>query len=263
MQLSLSMRNVTAKSTQPRYRELAETLMAEIQSGRMKVGDKLPGEIELSEQHGVSRHTVRESLRVLEELGLIDRSPRLGTTIKAQYAEPDYVHRVSSPSELMSYPAESRLTLLTTEKLKLNRALARELSLPSGSHWVRLAAVRRQRGSGQPICWSDIYVLPAFKSVDRRIGRSSKPVYAMLEEDFDVQISGVEVEICAAELTGDRAEALNVADGSSAIRLIRRYRGRDQSLIEVSVTDHPANQFSFNLAMQRGWRTEESWPASE
>lgn len=237
--------------------------MAQIRRGDMQVGDKLPGEIELTEQHGVSRHTVRESLRVLEELGLIDRSPRLGTTVKSKFAEPDYVHRVGSPAELMDYPAESRLTLLATENVKLTRKQAQGLQLPSASQWVRLTALRRQRGSGLPVCWSDIYVRPEYAAVAKLIGQTPRPVYAMIEEDFDEEISGVEVEICSAELRGERAEALGVADGSPAIRLVRRYRGSKQRMVEVSVTDHPAAQFSFTLAMQRGWRSQDASSASE
>lgn len=44
-----------------------------ILSGELKSGEKLPGELELSEQMGIARTTVREALGQLMGLGLIDR----------------------------------------------------------------------------------------------------------------------------------------------------------------------------------------------
>ncbi len=242
----------------PRYRELAETLMADIRSGRLAVGDKLPGEIELTEQHSVSRHTVRESLRVLEDLGLIERSPRLGTTVKALHSEPDFVYRVRSPEELLRYPEDSRLTLLHSAPVKMTRALAKTLGIPQAGEWTCLSAIRRQRGDGQPLCWSDIYVRSDYAKVANRIGHSPKPVYALIEEAFDIRSQSIDVEVCGANLEGERATALATADPTPAIRLIRRYRGAGVGFFEVSVTDHIASQFSFTLAMQRGWRVNKS-----
>lgn len=57
----------------------------ELSSGRLKVGDHLPGERVLAETLQVSRGSLREALRVLEALGTIKTStgsgPRSGTII--------------------------------------------------------------------------------------------------------------------------------------------------------------------------------------
>ncbi|MET4098513.1 GntR family transcriptional repressor for pyruvate dehydrogenase complex [Agrococcus sp. UYP10] len=68
-----------------------ETVMswvtAELQSGRLSIGDHLPGERALAETLHVSRGSLREALRVLEALGTIRTStgsgPRSGTIITA------------------------------------------------------------------------------------------------------------------------------------------------------------------------------------
>ncbi|MDR7233561.1 FCD domain-containing protein [Agrococcus sp. BE272] len=68
-----------------------ETVMgwvtAELQSGRLSIGDHLPGERALAETLGVSRGSLREALRVLEAVGAIRTStgsgPRSGTIITA------------------------------------------------------------------------------------------------------------------------------------------------------------------------------------
>lgn len=59
----------------------------ELSEGRLRIGDRLPGERALAETLGVSRSSVREALRVLEALGSIRSStgsgPGSGTVITA------------------------------------------------------------------------------------------------------------------------------------------------------------------------------------
>ena len=57
----------------PRYMALAEALRARIAGGDPAIGELLPTEHALCETYGVSRHTVREALRLLAESGLIAR----------------------------------------------------------------------------------------------------------------------------------------------------------------------------------------------
>jgi len=49
--------------------------------GTLRDGEKLPGERELAEQMEVSRQTLREALKSLEELGLVEAKPGGGTYI--------------------------------------------------------------------------------------------------------------------------------------------------------------------------------------
>jgi GntR family transcriptional regulator, transcriptional repressor for pyruvate dehydrogenase complex len=65
------------------YEQLADLLRERITSGDLREGDRLPSETALAEQAGVSRSTVREALRTLEQAGLITRaSPRVMVVAK-------------------------------------------------------------------------------------------------------------------------------------------------------------------------------------
>lgn len=60
------------------YEQLAGLLRERITSGELGIGDRLPSESALAKQAGVSRSTVREALRILEQGGLVQRaSPRI------------------------------------------------------------------------------------------------------------------------------------------------------------------------------------------
>ena len=60
------------------YEQLAGQIRARILAGELAEGDRLPSELALAREARVSRGTVREALRLLEEAGFVARtSPRI------------------------------------------------------------------------------------------------------------------------------------------------------------------------------------------
>jgi GntR family transcriptional regulator, transcriptional repressor for pyruvate dehydrogenase complex len=57
----------------PAYKVVSEELERLIVSGRLKPGDPLPTEQELSDSFGVNRSTVREAIRQIEQEGMLER----------------------------------------------------------------------------------------------------------------------------------------------------------------------------------------------
>lgn len=58
-----------------------QTLQREIAAGRWQVGEQIPNEQALSEQLGVSRGTIRESVRVLVACGMLETRQGSGTYV--------------------------------------------------------------------------------------------------------------------------------------------------------------------------------------
>ena len=54
------------------YEQVIEQIQKNIMDGTFKKGDKLPSERELSEKMAVSRTSIREALRVLETMGVVE-----------------------------------------------------------------------------------------------------------------------------------------------------------------------------------------------
>lgn len=65
----------------PIYRHLADLMIAEINSGGLVAGDKLPTEHNLAKQLGINRLTVRKSYQVLEAQNLVERRRGVGTFV--------------------------------------------------------------------------------------------------------------------------------------------------------------------------------------
>lgn len=76
----------TVKNTRV-YEQVIEKIKNIIEKGELKCGDKLPSERELCEQLDVSRTSVREALRVLEILGIIECKMGEGNFIKDNFED--------------------------------------------------------------------------------------------------------------------------------------------------------------------------------
>lgn len=75
----------TAIKTTKVYEQVIEQIKEMVSNGTLKRGDKLPSERELSVQLGVSRASIREALRALEVIGLLDCRQGEGNFIKENF----------------------------------------------------------------------------------------------------------------------------------------------------------------------------------
>lgn len=64
------------------YEEVADRIRRLIGEGHLKPGDRLPPERELAEGFGVSRTSVRDAIRVLEMIGLLEPRQGDGTVVR-------------------------------------------------------------------------------------------------------------------------------------------------------------------------------------
>jgi GntR family transcriptional regulator len=67
--------------TEPLYRQIADDLRNKIESGELVQGSQLATEIEFREQYNASRNTVRDAIKWLTTLGLVETRPGQGTFV--------------------------------------------------------------------------------------------------------------------------------------------------------------------------------------
>jgi DNA-binding FadR family transcriptional regulator len=138
----------------PAYERLAAQIRDQILTGALGAGDRLPSETRLAEQADVSRSTVREALRTLQEAGFVERrSPRI-MVVRRLDDEPTHRHLIRAlrrhnltfdrlhEALLVLEPELSRLaaeraTDADVKELERNLA-AQERSLAAYSEWSRL-----------------------------------------------------------------------------------------------------------------------------
>ena len=65
----------------PLYQRIAEELRLKIETGELRPGELVPPESQLTVDYKASRNTIREAIRWLKDLGLVDTQPGRGTTV--------------------------------------------------------------------------------------------------------------------------------------------------------------------------------------
>src|SRR5688572_27777400 len=78
----------------PKYHQVYLVLREQLAAGHSGDG-RLPAELELVQQFGVARATVRKALERLQAEGLIDRRPGRGTVSRGAVARPSVPSRLS------------------------------------------------------------------------------------------------------------------------------------------------------------------------
>lgn len=104
--------------------KLTEKLIEGISSGRYPVGSLLPKELQLVESEGVSRHTVRAALAKIERLGLIQRTPHVGTRVVSRGRVQTFDQELSTLSDLGRLAAHNPRHILDIREIVVSRELA-------------------------------------------------------------------------------------------------------------------------------------------
>jgi GntR family transcriptional regulator len=65
----------------PKYQQIADDLLLQMDQGTLRPGDRLPSEPELSQEYGASRNTVRLAIAALMNRGLVVPKQGLGTFV--------------------------------------------------------------------------------------------------------------------------------------------------------------------------------------
>ena len=114
------------------YERIIEHIRGEISAKKLRPGDRLPPETDLARSLGVSRPTVREALKVLEALNVLESStgPTGGTFVKSL-----------DDAGVAEYLTDSITLLLDTDELTLEELWSAREAIELRS--VGMAAARR------------------------------------------------------------------------------------------------------------------------
>lgn len=240
-------------ASQPRYLQLAQTLLNEIESGKYAVGTQLPTEFELCEQFGVSRATAREAVKRLVQMGLVVRQPRVGSTVRARSAAAAYRQSAADVGDLYQYAQDTTLVIESSETRVIGAEQAAMLEGSPGETWLYLKGRRHTKSRPEPICVTELWLHPAFRSIQGITGPLTHAVHAAIEQQFGEVITEVEQEIRAVALSKAEAELLGAPARSPGLWVARRYRNRLGKLVELAISTHPADRFSYSTVLRREW----------
>jgi len=135
------MNPIDRSSAIPLYFQVAQHLRAEIQAGRIMLGQKLPSERDLMLQFSVSRNTVRQAVDLMVQEGLVYQDHgrgnyTIGTGLNIQYRIDTFVEHNEFLRRVGSVP---RVEHIDTRQAPADETVAKMLHLKSGEEVVCFA----------------------------------------------------------------------------------------------------------------------------
>jgi DNA-binding GntR family transcriptional regulator len=119
----------------PKYLVIADSLRAQIESGRYPPGSQLPTHAALMEEYGVALNTARDALGELRKLGLVETFQGSGTFVLAQGPHehtPEFSEVVAQLAEIREEVRQMRGRMDDLEELVGGRREGRQTGhLPS------------------------------------------------------------------------------------------------------------------------------------
>jgi DNA-binding GntR family transcriptional regulator len=239
--------------TQTRYSQVAQDLVKGIATGRFKIGSVLPTELELSEQYGASRNTVRAALKELQDLGLVSRRKRAGTRVESASTTTGYRQSLASVEDLIQFGTAHRRVVRKIEGVVANRALARELGCTPGRGWLRISSLRiASEDDALPIGWTDVYIDEAYSGLRTAIKAQPETlISSLIEQRYGRRAAEIRQDVVATTVPENLCGELKAEVGTPALKVVRRYIDSANETYETSVTIHPADRFTFSLRLRR------------
>ena len=203
----------------PLYIQLAEGLIAKIESGELSPGEQLPPERELSATLGVNRMTLRRALQVLESQGLILRKHGVGTFIAEPKIDRSMAVVFRFTSGMLNQGFTPGTEMISFEEITADKILAKDLAIP---HSSRVYSILRLRSINQEPVMLESYKIPVerFPGLDR-FDLESQSLYEILEREYGVPINRARQSFEPITATYFEAELLNIKYGE-ALMLERR-----------------------------------------
>jgi DNA-binding GntR family transcriptional regulator len=229
---------------------LAEALRSRIAQGEPDIGQLLPTEHALCDTYSVSRHTVREALRLLAEAGLIARRRGAGTVVVARETRQRFAQHLGGVDDLMQYARDARLTPRTQETGPLDPAVARAIGVNVSGEFLHVNGLRGRPGE-PAIALTDIYIRADLAPQAEALVELNGTVTEWIAKNRGVPTARIEQSISAGALTEREASALRAQAGDPALRTRRRYYDKGGRIVALSDSVHPAQRFTYEMVVQR------------
>ncbi len=204
----------------PIYRQIASSLEAEIASGKLKEGDKLPSERAMAETLGISRMTARQALRHLTTKGILVTRTGHGTFVGQPLIRQKLSTLTGFTEEMERQGRRSSSIVVESDVARADKQCAAALSIPEGSEVLRLVRVRLVDDTPLAVETTEIRADIAPGLLDRG-DFAHDSLYAILRSKFDINPASAEQTLEASLASPGVGRTLRVAEGAAVLKLTR------------------------------------------
>jgi len=235
---------VDRNSPVPLYFQVAQRLEHAIESGEIAPGSMLENELDLAEQLGLSRPTMRRAIQYLVDRGLLVRKRGVGTqVVRTKVRRP--VELTSLYDDLVATDRSPRTRVLSFRLEPASDVIAHALSLPEGAE---IYAFERLRYAGdKPLALMRNQVPAALLELTSE-SLETRGLYEIIRANgFDMRIASQTIGARAA--TATEARTLDETRGAPLLTMTRTVYDAHGHALEHGDHIYRASLYSFELTL--------------
>ncbi len=230
----------------PLYLQLIEEIMEKIESKVYVEGGKLPSERELCEIYGLSRITIRQALRELENDGYIYKSHGVGTFVAAKSYNQQLEKLYSFTEEMKKIGKTPTTKVLLFTIIVADERLIQKMNLQPLEEVYKI--VRLRYADEQPLIYETSYVprkiFPNLTEQDL----VERPMYDVFHEDYEIGVTKATERFTATLIRQEEALHLDAILLQPAM-LIKRYAHHKDVLIEYTNSVARGDKFAYTVEL--------------
>ncbi|MFH8620866.1 GntR family transcriptional regulator [Streptomyces vietnamensis] len=192
---------------------IADDLRAQISTGHIKAGDRLPSEAQLAARYTVSTPTLRSALALLQAEGLVEKVHGKGNFVRHPLRRITYVGGGRIPAN-----AGLRVSIRTT-KLRARGHLATLLRVPAGSLLTEFLCLSHDGKS--PHSLARVYIPRDLAPTDVPAESSGPEGVATMLTKPRPPLAEVQERVCARLPTPMEAAALRISSTLAVLEVTR------------------------------------------
>ncbi|MEJ6079669.1 GntR family transcriptional regulator [Vibrio sp. 1-Bac 57] len=232
----------------PRYLQISDELITQIDDGTLLPGAMLPTESELQKKFGVSRVTIRKSMKILVDKDLLYRVRGSGTYVKSAKAQHNAFQLNGFYEEVSAQGKQPSSKLLTFELIESDIFIANKLGLNEGDEVYSI--IRLRLIDGEPEILEHTFMpVSIFPDLSIQAIRDSKYEYVEKIKGLKIKLSrqSAKPELVTKEI----ANNLNIEAGHPVIRVDSVGELSDGRLFEYTEHYFRVYQYSFDFVSYR------------
>ena len=231
----------------PRYLVVIEQIKEKIKDGQLEPGERLPSETAFAKELGVSRNTLREALRILEEENIIIRKHGVGTFVNKQPVFSGGIEELFSITDMIEREGKKPGTeILFTGYVDPHSDDVKELNMEKNEQVFLVKRVRTADETPLVYC---IDKIPA-NLLGKKYKLNQESILLSLEE------AGITIAYAKAEIktTGYNEEISEImkCDRDTPLLILRQiHYDLDNRPVLYSINFFNSYQISFNVLRKR------------
>ncbi|SMD09031.1 GntR family transcriptional regulator [Pedobacter nyackensis] len=230
----------------PLNKQAEDVLRSLIQLPEFSNGSLFPKETDLAQRWSISRNTLRQAINNLVKEGLLERKKRVGTRVTKQKISTNLNNWMSFTHEMESMGLSFKNLLLSVEKIAVDEEVGQSLQIHAETEVICLKRVRST--DENPMVYFESYFHP-------RIGISEnenfeKPLYELLDEQYNVMPVYSQEEIKAVAAVGKIAEILKIKEGEPLLERKRLVLDAARRPIEYNVCYYRSDWFTYSIEIK-------------